>query len=211
MAHFFCPKDNGDRFEEGRQVWALADDLRQTCPLSESINLSPSRRKFMQKEELLTSIRDRVSNIFNENGIELVGMTYRREGGIRVLRILADTETGITVDECAKMNEIIGEALDREDFINEKYVLEISSPGLDRPLKTKKDFARVKGKRIRVYTFAPVDEKKEFVGAMEAVDESSITVSSDSAKFTKIPIDKISKATLDFNFRALSEERGRGS
>lgn len=157
----------------------------------------PSRRKAMQKDELLTRIRDIVSNIFDEHKIELVDMTYRREGGVKVLRILADKDNGITVDECAKMNEIVGETLNREDFINENYVLEISSPGLDRPLKTKKDFARVKGKRIRVYTFAPIDEKKEFVGALETVDEDNITVSSDNAKFTKIPIDKISKATLD--------------
>ena len=152
----------------------------------------------MQKEELVTRIRDTVSNIFNENRIELVDLTYKRQGGVKVLRILADTESGITVDECAKMNEVIGEALDREDFINENYIMEISSPGLDMPLKTKNDFVRMKGKRIRVHTFAPIDEKREFVGALETVDDSNITVFCDKAKLTKIPLDKISKAKLDF-------------
>lgn len=152
----------------------------------------------MQDEDLLNKIRDIVSNIFRDNKMELVDITYRREGGVKVLRILADTETGITADECARMNELIGEALDKEDFIDESYILEISSPGLDRPLKTKQDFMRIKGKRIRVYTYTPIDKKKEFIGILEAVDDSSITVSDDSTKLTNIPFDKISKATLDY-------------
>ena len=151
----------------------------------------------MQNEHLLNRIRDIVSNIFRDNKIELVDIIYRKEGGARVLRILADTEVGITVDECAKMNEVVGETLDREDFIDENYILEISSPGLDRPLKTKGDFLRIKGKRIHVHTFAPLDDKKEFVGALETVDDSSIAVFDDNAKLTKIPFDEISKATLD--------------
>lgn len=152
----------------------------------------------MNKEELLRRIRVMVSDIFNENGIELVELTYRKEGSVKVLRILADTENGITVDECAKMNEVVGEALDREDFMDENYILEISSPGLDRPLKTKNDFARMKGKRIRVRTFVPIYEKKEFVGTLETIDDEGVTVFVKDAKSVKIPLDKISKATLDY-------------
>lgn len=152
----------------------------------------------MQKEELLTRIRDKVSNVFDENKVELVDLTYRKEGGVKVLRILVDTESGITVEECAKMNEVVGEALDREDFMDENYILEVSSPGLDRPLKTKNDFARIKGKRIRVHTFVPIDEKKEFVGILETVDDEGIAVFVKDTKSVDIPLDKISKATLDF-------------
>lgn len=152
----------------------------------------------MQDEDLLNKIQDMVSNIFRDNKIELVDITYRREGGVKVLRILADTKTGITADECARMNELIEEALDKEDFIDESYVLEISSPGLDRHLKTKQDFIRIKGKKICVYTYLPIDKKKKFIGNLEAVDDSSITVSDDSTKLTKITFDKISKATLDY-------------
>ena len=153
----------------------------------------------MQKDILLDKIKDIVSNIFRDKRIELVDVTYKGKGSTKVLRILADTEKGITVDECAKMNEIVGEALDREDFIDENYILEISSPGLDRPLKTKRDFLRIKSKRIRVYTFAPIDEKKEFIGTLQTVADSSITVFDNDTKLIKIPFDKISKATLDYN------------
>lgn len=152
----------------------------------------------MQNEQLLERIRDTVIGIFDEHKIELVDLICRREGKVKVLRILADTEAGITVDECAKMNEIISAVLDKEDFIDENYILEISSPGLDRPLKTKQDYLRMKGKRIRVYTFAPIDAKKEFIGALETVDENDIVISNSDARLTKIPLNKISKATLDY-------------
>jgi len=152
----------------------------------------------MQKEELIERIRDTVSGIFNENKIELVDLTYRREGSVRVLRILADAEEGITADECTKMNEVVGEVLDREGFINDNYILEISSPGLDRHLKTKTDFLRVKGKKVQVYTYTPIDEKKEFIGSLEEVDDSGITLLAQDRYITQIPFDKISKATLDY-------------
>jgi ribosome maturation factor RimP len=151
----------------------------------------------MQSERLLDRIREIVSNVFQDNKIELVSLTYKREGSTKVLKVLADTERGITADECAKMNEVIGEALAGENLIEENYILEISSPGLDRPLKTKQDFLRIKGKRICVYTFAPVEDKKEFTGTLETADESNIVISSDDVTLTKIPLDKISKATLD--------------
>jgi len=152
----------------------------------------------MQNERLIDKIRDVVSNIFGDNKIELVDITYGRKGGVNVLRILADTETGITVDECARMNEIIGETLDRKDLLNENYTLEVSSPGLDRPLKKKADFSIVKGERICVYTYAPVNGKKEFIGVLETVDDAGITVFDDRVKLAVIPFDKISKATLDY-------------
>ncbi len=151
----------------------------------------------MQKEDLVGRIRDVVSGIFDENKIELVDLTYRKEGNVRVLRILADAEGGITVDECARLNEVVGEALDREYVISDKYVLEVSSPGLDRQLRTKRDFVRVKGKKVIVYTYAPVDGRKEFNGFLEAVDDGGITVSEEDRGPAQIPFDKISKATLD--------------
>ncbi len=152
----------------------------------------------MQKDIVLDRIKEIVSKILCDNNIELVDITYKREGRVMVLRILADKEGGITVDECARMNEIISETMDREDFIDEKYSLEVSSPGLDRLLKTKKDFLRVKGKRIRVHTYEPIDGKKEFVGILEAVDDDNIAVSDKDARLIKMPLNKISKATFDY-------------
>jgi ribosome maturation factor RimP len=152
----------------------------------------------MQKDTLLEKVKDIVSDIFRDERIELVDISYRRERGRRVLRILADTENGITVDECARMNEVIGEALDAENLMEENYLLEVSSPGLDRPLKTHKDFLRIKGKKIHVHTYEAIEGKKEFVGVLEGVEDDNISLSCEQEKLTKVPLSKIAKATLDY-------------
>lgn len=152
----------------------------------------------MAKDSLQDRVRDIVYAALRDNGAELVDMTYRKEGKRKVLRVLADKETGITVEECARMNEIIGEALDKEDFMDEYYILEVSSPGLDRPLKTKADFLRIKGKRVHVHTYEPIDGRREFAGVLEIVEDDSIGVSEENAKLIKMPLSKISKATFDY-------------
>ena len=83
----------------------------------------------MQKNELQEKIKEITVNILAAHKIELVDIAYRKESKAKILRILADTETGITMDECAKMNKLIGEALDEKDLIDERYILEVSSPG----------------------------------------------------------------------------------
>ncbi len=152
----------------------------------------------MAKDSLQDRVKDIVCAALRDNGAELVDMTHRKEGKRKVLRVLADKEAGITVEECARMNEIIGEALDKEDFMDEYYILEVSSPGLDRPLKTKADFLRIKGKRVRVHTYEPIDGRREFAGILEAVEDDSIGVYEENAKLIKMPLSKISKATFDY-------------
>lgn len=111
----------------------------------------------MQKGDILEKVRSIIANILRDNKIELVDIVYKRRGRDTILSILADTAGGITLNECAKMNEIIGETLDKEDIIEGSYLLEISSPGLDRPLKKKEDFIREIGKKVRIHTYSPVD------------------------------------------------------
>ncbi|MDP3790352.1 MAG: ribosome maturation factor RimP [Candidatus Omnitrophota bacterium] len=152
----------------------------------------------MQKNDIIDKIKVIISNILQRNGIELIDITYRRESGGNVLRISADTENGITIGECAKMNEVISEALDESNIIEDKYILEVSSPGLDRPLKTKNDFLRAKGKKIRVHTYMPIDNKKEFIGNLEDANEKEASVLTDSGTRVSISFDKISSARLDF-------------
>lgn len=152
----------------------------------------------MQKTELLEKIKATTTGVLNDSNIELIDIVYRREGKRRILRILADTETGITMGECAKMNGLIGEVLDKEGLIDESYILEVSSPGLDRPLRTKGDFLRMKGKKIRIYTYVPIEGKKEFLGAVQVADDAEVTILGDDTIITKIPLDKISKALLNY-------------
>lgn len=152
----------------------------------------------MQKDDILEKIRDLVHNILRDNKMELVNITYRREGRANVLRILADTEKGITAADCARINEIVGEALDKDDIIGESYLLEVASPGLDRPLKTKADFIREKSKKVRIHTYTPIEGKKEFKGILEGADEENVSIMTEKGRRLTIAFDKISSARLAF-------------
>ena len=143
-------------------------------------------------------LREIIARILSDNHMDLVDLTFKKEYSRKVLKIFADNGEGITLDECVEINRIVGEALDKEDLISENYVLEVSSPGLDRPLKKTADFFRVKGKKISVFTYAPISDKKEFIGVLEAVNEETITILEEPARLVTIPIDKISKASLDY-------------
>ena len=152
----------------------------------------------MQDKVVLERLKEIISGILRASNLDLVDLTFKKEGGRKILKVLADTENGITLDQCTEMNRVIGDALDKEGVINENYVLEVSSPGLDRPLKKMSDFFRVKDKRVCVYTYIRINEKKEFRGILEAVNEDSITIREESLTSVVIPVDKISKATLDY-------------
>lgn len=129
-------------------------------------------------EELLTPILDGF-------GFELVDVEYVKEGGNWYLRGYIDKDGGITVDDCADVSRIFSDRLDEEDFIEESYIMEISSPGLGRPLKKEKDYARSMGKELEVRTYRPVDRKKEFYGVLTAYDTDSVTIEiEDGSKMT---------------------------
>src|SRR3990167_2146356 len=100
--------------------------------------------------ELVERVKELVRNYLQDNEIELVDITYKREQGGMVLRLLVDTPQGITVDECERLNNFLSELLDKEDVISEHYTIEVASPGLDRPIVTDRDFQRVLGKMLDI-------------------------------------------------------------
>ncbi len=114
--------------------------------------------------EIVEKVKELISNLLQGKEIELVDLVYRKEGPKMVLRLTLDKKDGITLDECGAVNEQLGELLDKESVLAEGYILEVCSPGLDRPLKTKKDFDRVTGKLVKVNTYGPVEDKREHVG-----------------------------------------------
>ena len=142
-------------------------------------------------KEIGEKIKELVSNLLREKVIELVDITYKRESGGMVLRLLVDKEGGITLGDCAYLNEEIGNMLEQEETIPEKYMLEVSSPGLDRPLKTRRDFEKVMGKRIHVHTYEPINDKRDCEGTVKSVDDERIIIDE-----VVIPLKKISKAKL---------------
>ncbi len=118
--------------------------------------------------------------MITENNFELVDVEYVKEAGTWYLRIYIDKEGGITVNDCELINRQLGDLMDEEDFIEESYVLEVSSPGLDRKLKKDKDFARSIGKDVDIHLFKPLKTEtatyKAFEAKLLSYDQDSIKV-----------------------------------
>ena len=114
--------------------------------------------------------------IITKNNYELVDVEFVREGSNCFLRAYVDKEGGFTVNDCEKVSREFSDLLDKEDFIEESYILEVSSPGLGRPLKKEKDFARSLGEEVEVKLYKAVEEQKEFSGTLEAYDELTVTL-----------------------------------
>ncbi len=101
---------------------------------------------------------------------------YVKEGSDYYLRVYADKEGGITINDCEIVNRALGDLLDKDDYIDDAYILEVSSPGLTRPLKKENDFKRSIGKLVEIKTFAKVNGAKEFEGILKAYDADTVTI-----------------------------------
>lgn len=135
-----------------------------------------------------------IDPILKEYGVELVDLAIRFQNRTYSVDILADKpQGGITLDICGKLNLKISDQLETEDIFDESYVVSVSSPGLDRPLRTFKDFKRVIGREVRFYLSDKIFEKLEHVGIVQDVNEQEITINQNKESLI-IPIDKVNKA-----------------
>lgn len=114
--------------------------------------------------------------LVDAHGFELVDVEYVKEAGNWYLRAYIDKPGGIAVDDCEVISRALSDKLDEEDYIEDSYILEVSSPGLGRPLKKEKDFQRSIGKEIEVRTFRAIDKQKEFTGILKEFDKDSFTI-----------------------------------
>ena len=149
-------------------------------------------------EEILHKVRTIAENVLSAEKMELVDIQYRREGRGWVLRLFIDQERGITLADCARISQDIGRALDVEDVINHPYTLEVSSPGLTRPLKTGKDFLKVLNQRIKVKTFQPIDKRRNFKGILLGFSDDQIEMEIDGG-ILRIPLSVIARANLEYD------------
>lgn len=114
--------------------------------------------------------------LMEENSFELVDVEYVKEAGTWYLRAYIDKEGGINIDDCELVSRALSDKLDELDFIEEAYILEVSSPGLGRPLKKDKDLKRSLGEEVEVRTYRAIEKRKEFTGVLKSFDEESITI-----------------------------------
>ncbi len=148
-------------------------------------------------EEITHRVRDLIDPLLRSRAVELVELVCRPAGGRLLLRCLVDTARGVTVQELTELNRAIGAVLDEHDAVPERYVLEVSSPGLDRPLKVASDFERVIGRRVRVRTNQPLDSRWEHVGELLGAGELVVVLKLDSGDKLQIPLAQILSAVQE--------------
>lgn len=138
--------------------------------------------------------------IIEKNQFELVDVEYVKEGSNWYLRAYIDKPGGITVDDCEVVSRALSELLDQNDFIEDSYILEVSSPGLGRPLKKDKDFDRNMGNEIEVHLYRAVDRQKQLVGLLKAYNADTITIENEDGSETDIDRVNVSlvRPTIDF-------------
>ena len=125
-----------------------------------------------------------IQPLIDANNFELVDVEFVKEGSDWYLRVYIDKDGGITVDDCELISRAFNEILDREDYISEQYIFEVSSPGLMRPLKKEKDYKRSVGKLIDIKLYKPVDKCKEFTGVLDSYDKDTVTIKMDDTQKT---------------------------
>ena len=141
-----------------------------------------------------------ISPIIEQNQFELVDVEYVKEGGTWYLRAYIDKPGGITVDDCEVVSRALSDLLDKHDFIEDAYVLEVSSPGLGRPLKKEKDFARSIGEEVDVRTFRAISHQKEFTGILRDYDKEKIVLEMEDKELLEIARADIALIRLSFDF-----------
>ncbi len=152
-----------------------------------------------QDGKIVESVEELVLPILEESALELVDIEYLREPNGWVVRLFIEKEGGVTLKECTAVSRELGYLMEVKEVIDHPYNLEVSSPGLDRPLKTKKDFHRFSGKSATIKTAAPLDGRRNFKGRIRSLDNGVVTLEHEGETL-QIPFEAIAKARLVYEF-----------
>lgn len=120
-----------------------------------------------------------LSPIAEANGVEIYDVEYVKEGADWYLRAYIDKAEGVNIQDCENVSRALSDALDKDDFIEDAYILEVSSPGLGRTLKKDKHFEKSLGCEVELKTYKPIEKCKEFSGVLKAYDETTLTIETD--------------------------------
>lgn len=147
-------------------------------------------------ELIIDKLRAFLQGLLPTMELELFDVQFRREGHGWVLRVFIDSEAGVTLEHCSRVSRELGRYLDVEDFIDHAYHLEVSSPGLERPLRSVEDFRRYCGRKARVKVHEAVDGEKVFEGMIEKIEDELIYLRQDDGRSIQFSFEKINKARL---------------
>lgn len=151
------------------------------------------------QEQIKSIIEDMLKDFVEQNGFEIVDIEYVKEGSNWFLRVYADKEGGIDIDDCGRISEYLSVQLDEKDPISDAYFLEVSSPGAERPLKKTQDFYKAVNSHVFVTTYEPIDGSKEFEGLLQSYDEEVLVIEIGKKKIS-IPVAKVASARLAIVF-----------
>jgi ribosome maturation factor RimP len=161
------------------------------------------RTMALDKQNIEQKVRELCSPLLVAEGLELIDVEYVREREGFILRMFIDKPGGgVGLEDCTKASQAVDTVLDVEDFIPNEYNLEVSSPGLNRPLTRAEHFVKAVGKKVKLKTFGPLFEppRKNFTGLLKAADAEKVIVEVDGAGSFTVPIKDIAKANLEFEF-----------
>ncbi|MCR5357867.1 MAG: ribosome maturation factor RimP [Lachnospiraceae bacterium] len=129
-----------------------------------------------KREDIENRTEALLQPILGKKGFTLWSVEYIKEGADRYLRVYIDKERGITIDDCVSVSRELSEKLDRDDFIEDAYILEVSSPGLGRILKKDRELSLSIGRKVDIRTYKPVEKVKEFSGTLKAFDKDTLSI-----------------------------------
>jgi ribosome maturation factor RimP len=152
----------------------------------------------MDSKTVLDKIEETAGPLLESEGLELIDLEYRKEGRGWVLRVFMDKPGGVTLDDCADISRQLGDMLEVEEWIPHAYTLEVSSPGLDRPLKKEKDFLRSIGKLIQLTIRQPLEGQTFFKGILLEYQPTGCLRLAETKKIWEIPVDSVVKSRLVF-------------
>jgi len=173
----------------------MGNERQKKGKASNAASIEDQEKQRKSDKEIAAAAHVLIEPLCEAEGIELVHVEYQREAGGRILRMYIDKSGGVTLDDCAAISRQAGDILDVGFENDGPYNLEVSSPGLDRPLVKLKDFEIFKGKQAKIRTDQPLNGQKNFKGVLlgSANDEVQININN---KTVNIPFDKITKARL---------------
>ena len=157
----------------------------------------------LNREEICSRINTLVQPVLVSMRLELVEIEFKRSGREAVLRLFIDKEGGVALDDCAELSRELSLLLDIEDFIPCEYNLEVSSPGLDRPLRSADDYRRFSGRQAKLVMREPVDGQKYFKGRLGGVEDGAVVavlIDAEDGRRHRVPIDVITRANLEVEF-----------
>jgi ribosome maturation factor RimP len=161
---------------------------------------SLGRTPLVEREVAIATLRQSVEPLLAAEGMHLVDLQWSRRGRRWVLTLFIEHEGGVTLDDCARISRQVGERIEVDNVIDHAYTLEVSSPGLDRPLRTLADFERFHERLVRIVTTIPIQGRSTIVGRLKGVEDQTVFVEAKRVGLVSIPMTQIKHARLEVEF-----------